>query len=117
MFVHERLTWPLDQAGAWHIHEAVTEDYCRQLVAETRIITDSGKPQWIERSRQNHYLDCEAMAAAAGFMLNVHHIRATRRRTRMTTRRRPVPSYPRPRQLRLSQSSRGLNASPRWRHD
>jgi len=58
----------------------VTEDYCRQLVAESRIITDSGKPQWIERSRQNHYLDCEAMAAAAGFMLNVHHIRATRRR-------------------------------------
>lgn len=79
-FVHERLTWPLDQPGAWHIHEDVTEDYCRQLVAESRIISDSGKPQWIERSRQNHYLDCEAMAAAAGFMLNVHHIRSTRRR-------------------------------------
>ncbi len=79
-FVHERLTWPVEQPGAWHIHGEATEDYCRQLVAEARIVTDSGKPQWIERSRQNHYLDCEAMVAAAGFMLNVHHIRNGRRR-------------------------------------
>lgn len=86
-FVHERLTWPLDQVGAWHIHEGADEDYCRQLVAEARIITDSGKPQWIERSRNNHFLDCEAMQAAAGFMLNVHHIRPA-------AVRRPVDETP-----------------------
>jgi len=74
-FVHERLKWPQDQPGAWHIHNAVTEDYCRQLVAEARIRLPSGKPQWIERSRENHALDAEAMAAAAGFMLNVQHLR------------------------------------------
>lgn len=74
-FVHERLKWPLDQLGAWHLHSAVTEDYCRQLVAEARIVLPSGKPQWIERARENHYLDAEAMAAAAGYLLNVQHLR------------------------------------------
>ncbi len=79
-FVHERLSWPLDQVGAWHIHGDVTDDYCKQLVSEVRIIGDSGKPQWIEKSRQNHFLDVEAMAAAAGFMLNVHHLKEGVRR-------------------------------------
>jgi phage terminase large subunit GpA-like protein len=74
-FVHERLRWPADQAGAWHLHSDVSEDYCRQLVAEARVMTPSGKPQWVQRSRENHYLDAEAMAAAAGYMLNVQHLR------------------------------------------
>lgn len=76
-FVHERLRWPHDQAGAWHIHNDVSEDYCRQLVAEARVMTPSGKPQWVTRSRENHYLDAEAMAAAAGHMLNVQHLRGS----------------------------------------
>lgn len=75
-FVHERMVWPPDQPGFWHIHQDVTEDYCRQLVAEARVITPSGKPQWVERSRENHFLDAEALASAAAFMLNVHHLRA-----------------------------------------
>lgn len=79
-FVHEHLSWPADQPGAWHIHQDVTEAYCRQLVSEARARGPSGKPIWIERSRENHYLDAEAMAAAAGFMLNVHHIKAGARR-------------------------------------
>jgi phage terminase large subunit GpA-like protein len=74
-FVHERLKWPRDQQGAWHLNSEVTEDYCRQLVAEARIVLPTGKPQWIERSRENHFLDAEAMAAAAGYMLNVQHLR------------------------------------------
>ena len=74
-FVHERMVWPPTQPGFWHIHRDVTEDYCKQLVAEARVITPSGKPQWIERSRENHFLDAEALAAAAGFLLNVQNIR------------------------------------------
>lgn len=102
-FVHERLSWPLDQPGAWHLPEGITEDYCRQLVAEARVITDSGKPQWIQRSANNHYLDCEAMAAAAGYMLNVHHLREGVARPRRTPAPLPaaaaspaVASAPRP---------------------
>lgn len=74
-FVHERLEWPPDQPGAWHIGQDATEDYCKQLIAEARIIAPSGKPQWIERSRENHYLDAEALAAAAAHMLNVTYLR------------------------------------------
>lgn len=74
-FVHERLTWQLDALGGWHVHEEVNEFYARQIVAEVRMIGDNNKPIWVEKSRKNHFLDCEAMAAAAGFMLNVHHLR------------------------------------------
>ncbi len=70
-WVHERLQWPMDQAGAWHLHAKIDEDYCRQIVAEALVHGPGGKPTWVERSRSNHYLDAEAMAAAAGFMLNV----------------------------------------------
>ena len=94
-FVHERLTWPTDQLGAWHIHAEATEDYCRQLVAEARIITDGGKPMWVERSKNNHYLDCEAMNAAAGFMLNAHHFRpGVRRREDEAPQQLIVPGTP-----------------------
>jgi phage terminase large subunit GpA-like protein len=79
-FIHERLAWPLDQLGAFHINQEASEDYCRQLVAESRVITDNGKAMWVMRSRHNHFLDAEAMASAAAFMLNVHHIRPSARR-------------------------------------
>jgi phage terminase large subunit GpA-like protein len=79
-WVHERLAWPLDQPGAWHLHEEITEDYCRQIVAEAMVRGPGGKPVWIERSRDNHFLDGEAMAAAAGFMLNVQHLKLGVRR-------------------------------------
>jgi hypothetical protein len=74
-FVHERLEWPLDQPGAWHLHAEISEDYCRQIVAEAMVRGPSGKPVWIENSRDNHYLDAEAMAAAAAFMLNAQNIK------------------------------------------
>jgi phage terminase large subunit GpA-like protein len=79
-FVHERLRWPQDQPGAWYYPNDITEDYCRQLVAEARLITESGKPQWVQRSRENHFLDAEAMAAAAGHLLNVQHLRGLGRK-------------------------------------
>lgn len=72
-FVHERLVWPNDEPGAFHIHEAATEDYCKQLVAEARVITN-GKPVWEPVYKDNHFLDAEAMAAAAAYMLNVHRL-------------------------------------------
>jgi hypothetical protein len=78
--VHERLVWPLDKPGAWHVNRDATEEYFRQLVAEARVRSPVGKPIWIERSRANHYLDAEAMAAAAGFMLNVHALKVGEKR-------------------------------------
>jgi phage terminase large subunit GpA-like protein len=81
-WVHSRLIWPEDQPGAFFLHEEATEDYCRQLVSEARTKSPTGKPVWVRKSRNNHFLDCEAMNAAAGFMLGVHRFPAGTLRAR-----------------------------------
>lgn len=72
--VHARLEWPVGTPGAFHLHGEASEDYCKQLVSEIRKVTPSGKPQWVQISRRNHYLDCEAMNEAAGHILNAHKL-------------------------------------------
>ena len=70
-----RIRTPLTMPGAFYVPSDVTEDYCRQLVSEVRVVDhNSGKPTWVPRSRQNHFLDCEALCAAAAYTLNVQRI-------------------------------------------
>ena len=73
-WVHERLRWPEDHVGGWHIFRGVDDDYCHQLVSEARLKKPSGKVEWVQRSRDNHFFDAEAMQAAAGYLLNVQRI-------------------------------------------
>lgn len=73
-WVHERIRWPKDQPGAFYVPSDTTDDYCMQLVSEARVKKPSGRPLWVRRSKDNHYLDCEAMAYAAGYLLNVQRI-------------------------------------------
>jgi phage terminase large subunit GpA-like protein len=73
-FVHGRITWPVDQPGAWHLPADATDDYCEQITAESRVVKSSGNVIWIRSKKANHYLDCEALNAAAGHVLNVHSI-------------------------------------------
>ena len=75
-WVQERLDWPADQPGAWHISEDASDDYCQQLTAEARMVKPSGQVTWIRVRRDNHYLDCEAMNVAAAYMLELHARRA-----------------------------------------
>jgi len=76
-WVHERVRWPSDQLGAWHLPIDVDNDYCMQIVSEARVKRPSGRVQWVQRSKDNHYLDCEAMQGAAGYMLNVQRLSET----------------------------------------
>jgi phage terminase large subunit GpA-like protein len=87
-WVHERVRWPEDQPGAWHLPTNVDDDYCKQIISEARMRLASGRVKWIERSKENHYLDCEAMQAAAGHLLNVARI-ATR-----PQEDKPIPDTP-----------------------
>lgn len=64
-WVHSRVQWPEDQPGAWWLPTDVDEDYCKQIVAEERMSKPSGAVVWIRRARDNHYLDCEALAYLA----------------------------------------------------
>jgi phage terminase large subunit GpA-like protein len=73
-FVHERVRWPSDQPGAWHLPCDVDDDYCKQIISEARIRLASGAPRWVRRSKENHFLDCEAMQAAASHLLNAQRI-------------------------------------------
>lgn len=70
-WVHERLRWPTDQLGAWHLPEDVDDDYMKQIVAESRSRLPSGKVLWIEHSKENHFLDCEAMNAAGAHIMSM----------------------------------------------
>ncbi len=92
--VHERVKWPLGAHGAWMLPEDATDDYCKQIVSEARVKTPSGTPTWVQRSRENHFLDCEAMAAAAAWMLNVHRIRPEAKPVESEPDVKPVPSMP-----------------------
>lgn len=71
-WVHARLRWKEGEPGAWHVHAEIGDDYCRQVVAETRGTSSSGKVVWERLRRENHYLDCEAMNAAAAHILRLH---------------------------------------------
>lgn len=79
-WVHERLRWPPDQPGGWHLYDGITEAYCRQIVSEARVKKAGGGYTWLARSRDNHFLDAEALAYAAAYMLGVHHLEAPQRR-------------------------------------
>ena len=75
--VHSRLKTPLDQPGAFYLFDGPAEDYedyARQLVSEVRVIEIGMKPKWITRALHNHFLDAEALAAAAAYTLNVQSI-------------------------------------------
>lgn len=71
-WVHERLRWGTEQPGSWYLPEDVSDGYCKQIVSEARVRKPSGAPEWVPRSRENHYLDCEAMHAALQHSLNLH---------------------------------------------
>lgn len=70
-WVHGRIHWPVDQPGGWHLHAEATEDYCKQLVAEARVVKATGKPSWLKIRQDNHFLDCEMLNAAAARMERV----------------------------------------------
>jgi phage terminase large subunit GpA-like protein len=91
-WLFERLRWPTDQAGAWHLPFDISDDYCRQLISEARTRLPSGRVQWIQRSRENHFLDLESMQAAASHLLNMQRRGDTMQRT--TPRPPPAPATP-----------------------
>jgi phage terminase large subunit GpA-like protein len=95
-WVHERVRWPSDQLGAWHLPIDVDNDYCMQIVSEARVKRPSGKVQWVQRSKDNHYLDCEAMQGAAGYLLNAQRLSETARRREAPVREEARAASPAP---------------------
>jgi phage terminase large subunit GpA-like protein len=75
-WVHERIRWPEGQPGGWHLFENIEEDFCRQIVSEARAKKPGGAGfTWVVKSKNNHFLDCEALAYAAAYMLGIQRVR------------------------------------------
>lgn len=75
-WVHGRIRWAPDVVGAWRLCEDTTDDYCEQIIAESKIINPTnGKVTWKRHSKENHYLDCEVLNAAAAQVLGVRFIK------------------------------------------
>lgn len=73
--VHSRILKGVELPGSFCVPSDVDEEYCRHLVSERRILDKiTAKPTWVKFSKANHFFDCETLAAAAGFMLNVQAI-------------------------------------------
>ncbi len=107
-WVHERIRWEPDQPGAWLLPQDTTDDYCKQIVAEARVKKPNGQPQWVARSRENHYLDCEAMQAAVGHMLSVHLMRPDD--TESASPPPPPPAEPAPAAGNVAQAAQRARA-------
>src|ERR1019366_9150610 len=94
-WVHGRIAWPSDQPGAWHLPADASDDYCTQITAESRIVKPNGKVIWVKHG-PNHYLDCEALAAAAAHMLRVHLIKSAPGAEKPSDPRGPAPPAEKP---------------------
>lgn len=93
-WVQQKIRWPDDSPGAWHLPSDISEDYAKQIVSETRMRAPGGKVKWVQRSRENHFLDCEAMQGAAQLMLNLTKLRDGPAQRRRATREDQPPSPP-----------------------
>ena len=63
-----------DDPGAFHLHDnagGILEQYAREMCAE---VWDDEKQAWTNpHGKPNHYWDCETMALALAFILNIRH--------------------------------------------
>jgi len=90
--IHSRIDWPQDAPGAWHLPEDISEDYAKQVIAESKTVLPSGKVTWIRHDRDNHALDCDVYAAAAARMLGIDRVR---RRPAVEAKETEHPETPR----------------------
>lgn len=73
-WVHSRIAWPVEHAGAWFVSQDASDEYCQQVVAEARLVTQSGRVFWHKLRTDNHYFDAEVLAATAAHLEQVHRL-------------------------------------------
>jgi phage terminase large subunit GpA-like protein len=62
--IHWRMERREEESQRFHLHAETGMDYIRQLLAEERRRDRRGKLYWHQLRSDNHYLDCEVLAAA-----------------------------------------------------
>ncbi len=99
-WVYDRLEWPLDKPGGFFLSRDATDDYCQQLVAESREVDRGGKVRWIRFRKANHYLDCEMMNAACAHLLQLHRLSPKTREKLRPDPEKPKKTPPQPQRRR-----------------
>nr|WP_113946254.1 terminase gpA endonuclease subunit [Pseudochrobactrum asaccharolyticum] len=74
-WVQQKVRWEKGSPGAWYLPQDISEAYCKQIVSEARIKAPGGKVKWVQRNKENHFLDCESMQGAAQLILNLTKLR------------------------------------------
>lgn len=93
-WVHARIGWPDDQLGVWRLPADIDDDYCRQIVAEELITKRDGSQQWLQRHRDNHYLDCEVGAYYCARILGGREAPMGQSSAPTPVKKRPPPIAP-----------------------
>lgn len=94
-WVQQKIRWEDGTPGAWYLPEDISEDYCRQIVSEARVRAPGGRIKWVPKSRENHFLDCEALQGACALILNLAKLRDGPPQMRRATREQtPVAPHP-----------------------
>jgi phage terminase large subunit GpA-like protein len=116
-----RFTWPEDKPGRFWVPQDVSDDYCSQVTAESRVLKPSGAATWIKVRPDNHYLDCETINFAMAQSLGFHRqARGTKKAAtpapdpQMPSSAVVPPRAPAPRQLQPGPPSRSKNWVTRW---
>jgi len=69
---------PDNNESQFFIYDNISERYLKQMQAERKelIRTKKGKNYygWVQRSKDNHYWDCEVYALAAAYMMNIQYL-------------------------------------------
>jgi phage terminase large subunit GpA-like protein len=116
-WIMARLSWPADQPGRFWVPEDVSDDYCLQVTAESRVSKPSGQAIWIKVRPENHFLDCEAINVAMAQSLGFHRrIRARKTDEATATEQQPRAAMPPPAPIprRPMQPPRRSNWTTNW---
>lgn len=86
-WIHERIEREPGLPGGFHLPEDVSDDYCKQLVSEARIVKPSGKVVWQRIFKDNHYFDCEVLQVAGAYSLNLQQVTAEQLQAQVNARK------------------------------
>ena len=79
-WINGRIQWPFGEPGAWYVPAGVEDEYCEQVVNQGCRVS-RGKRHWQAMgNRDDHYRDCEILAAIAADIQGVRRLRALKRK-------------------------------------
>lgn len=96
-WVQQKISADKEAPGRWVLPEDISDDYCKQIVSEARITAPGLKTKWVQKSKDNHFFDCEAMQAAAAVILNLQKLRDESIHRERAAKVSPVQKRPAPR--------------------